>query len=206
VDGSGWLDEENPRTARRRRFALKGSLASPPTFSLPRILSAHESCSALDEDSPRPSTAVDKLLAYLGELRPTTWNQGSCAVSGHRQQLGGADTAIGGLGAELLAGLRHGRRTDGGGVVQRGGDVQTPWHRSVRLPAGCLAGVVRVGGKATSRAIAGLAAGPVAVATGARRAGPGRERQVSDHGMTRKLNMPSDRPQCTRSRGRLAGS
>ena len=38
--------------------------------------------------------------------------------------------------------------TDGGGAVQRGGDVQAPGHRPVRLPAGGAAGALRGRGQA----------------------------------------------------------
>src|SRR5262249_40049289 len=59
-------------------------------------------------------------------------------------------------------GRQRGRGSDGGGVVQRDGDVQASRHRPVRLPAGGAAGTVRARGEAGRGGTGLLAAGRVA--------------------------------------------
>jgi hypothetical protein len=66
------------------------------------------------------------------------------------------------------------------------GTVQAPGDRPVRVPAGRPAGVVRAGREADSRAVAGLAAGSLAVEPDAGQAHPRRDRRVNLRRATRR--------------------
>src|SRR5262249_38296416 len=93
-------------------------------------------------------------------------------LSGDRQQPERADAARRGPGAEQLggAGQRGGGR-DGGGAVHDGAELQAPGDRSPGLCARGADGAVRPGREADGGATVRVAAGPLAVALPATRAG-----------------------------------